>query len=148
MEPCPGLQVLPCSFEAGRTINVSLFSGQHHLLVDAGVASTPADCIIPALQRLGLSPRGLDWLICTHAHADHLGGIAALSAASGGRMRVLAHTLDARAIADHRFLATVVNGMTDEASIAGYLARCGPDAPVHIALQVNQARSSLHNSGT
>ncbi len=135
MELYPGLQVLPCSFESGRTINVSLFSGQHCLLVDAGVASTPADCIIPALHALGLSPRDLDWLLCTHAHADHLGGMAALFDASGGRLRVLAHALDARAIADHRYLAAVVNGMTDEASIAAYLARCGPDVPVHIALQ-------------
>lgn len=131
----PGLRVLPCAFESGRTINVCLLSGQQRLLVDAGVASTPAERILPALRALGLSPRDLDWLICTHAHADHLGGIAALLAASDGRLRVLAHALDAHAIADHRYLATIVNGMTHEASIAAYLARCGPDVPVHIALQ-------------
>ncbi|NLG28186.1 MAG: MBL fold metallo-hydrolase, partial [Chloroflexi bacterium] len=126
--------VIPCSFEGGRTINISLFCGERRLLVDAGVASTPRECILPALQRLHVAPTELDWLVVLHAHADHLGGCAALRAASGDRLRIAAHALDARAIADHHYFATQVNGITDEARLEAFLARCGGDVPVYTIL--------------
>ena len=37
---------------------------------------TPDDEIGPAIQRLGFSPRDVRWVVLTHMHTDHAGGLA------------------------------------------------------------------------
>jgi len=57
--------------------NVFLVSGQRHLLIDSGSASTH-DALIDALTQRGVSPSQLSAVILTHGHADHAGGAAML----------------------------------------------------------------------
>ncbi len=130
MELFPGLRVIDAPFENGRQINLWLCSGRRTMLVDSGVAGVPAASILPYLSGIGLSARDLDLLVNLHAHADHVGGDAELLAASGGRLRIGAHRLDAPAIANHRLLATEVYGLSDEDRIQTLLKRCGADVPV------------------
>jgi glyoxylase-like metal-dependent hydrolase (beta-lactamase superfamily II) len=55
-----------------RFINVWLYQKEAFYLVDVGPATTAA-ALIDALERLGV-PR-LDWILLTHIHLDHAGGI-------------------------------------------------------------------------
>jgi glyoxylase-like metal-dependent hydrolase (beta-lactamase superfamily II) len=135
MQLYPGLFVISCPFGQGRTVNISLFSGRRRLLVDSGVAATPESCIIPALRGQGRSPADIDLLVCLHAHADHIGGNAALLAASGSKLRIGAHALDVPAIAEHQVLATQAYGLTDNERVVALLERRGADALVHEVYQ-------------
>jgi glyoxylase-like metal-dependent hydrolase (beta-lactamase superfamily II) len=48
------------------------------LLIDAGMAETPREVVLPALRRLGLSESDLRWVVVTHPDVDHQGGLAGL----------------------------------------------------------------------
>jgi glyoxylase-like metal-dependent hydrolase (beta-lactamase superfamily II) len=69
------------------------------LWVDAGIATTPRDAILPELRRRGLPPPERNLLLVTHCDVDHFGGAAALRAEVPG-MTVLAHPADARLMED------------------------------------------------
>ncbi len=48
----------------------------HRILIDAGDEGTGTRYIIPYLESLGMSDGDtIDWVILTHAHEDHLGGM-------------------------------------------------------------------------
>lgn len=76
-----------------------LLRGERTMLVDTGVAETPAATIFPALGALGLTPADLDVALITHADADHYGGNAAVHAAAP-RALFCAHAADAPWIED------------------------------------------------
>ena len=56
-----------------------------HFLLDGGFAET-APMIIANIQALGFSIGDVKYLLNSHAHYDHAGGLAALKAASGAQM--------------------------------------------------------------
>lgn len=54
---------------------VYLIIGEQNILVDTGASAQGVDeCILYALEQLGITPKDVDWLINTHAHGDHMGG--------------------------------------------------------------------------
>jgi glyoxylase-like metal-dependent hydrolase (beta-lactamase superfamily II) len=63
-----------------------LFVGDNTLLLDTGASNTPAEVILPFLQKLGISPSRLTMAINTHADADHHGGNASLKESAGQMM--------------------------------------------------------------
>lgn len=70
----PGLYMLKVPFSTIWSA-VFLVEGDQPVLVDSGPSSEAVDnCIIPALQDLGLRLDDISWLINTHAHGDHMGG--------------------------------------------------------------------------
>jgi len=52
-------------------------------IVDTGIASSPADGMVPALGDLGRSIEEVRWILLTHGHIDHVGGAMKLRAATG-----------------------------------------------------------------
>jgi ribonuclease BN (tRNA processing enzyme) len=48
---------------------ISVRAGTAHVLLDCGASS------LPAMQRLGVEPGGVDAVIVTHLHGDHFGGL-------------------------------------------------------------------------
>ena len=52
------------------------------------IATTAADRIVAYVRDNGLA---VDWILETHAHADHLSGAAYLKDALGGRIKQLSH---------------------------------------------------------
>ncbi|HEU4976318.1 MAG TPA: MBL fold metallo-hydrolase [Baekduia sp.] len=62
-------------------------------LVDSGVASTPERHLLPALAAAGAGAADVETLVCTHAHHDHVGGMAALRDANPG-LSIAIHRLD------------------------------------------------------
>jgi competence protein ComEC len=84
--PPPGLRLTMLDVGQGDAL---LFGtpGGRHLLVDCGPASPLSDAgretILPLLAREGIDT--LDWLVVTHGHSDHAGGLRSLL--SSGRVR-------------------------------------------------------------
>jgi glyoxylase-like metal-dependent hydrolase (beta-lactamase superfamily II) len=64
-------------------------------IVDTGIASSPAEGMVPALEKLGRSIEDVRWILLTHGHIDHLGGARALWELTGRRAKVVIHEADA-----------------------------------------------------
>ncbi len=64
-------------------------------IVDTGIASSPADGMVPALEKLGRRIEEVRWILLTHGHVDHLGGARALWELTGRRAEVVIHEADA-----------------------------------------------------
>jgi hydroxyacylglutathione hydrolase len=58
-------------------------------IVDTGIASSPADGMVPALAALGRGIEEVRWILLTHGHIDHVGGAYALWELTGRRARVV-----------------------------------------------------------
>ncbi|MEU8825374.1 MBL fold metallo-hydrolase [Streptomyces sp. NPDC048636] len=70
------------------------------LWIDAGIAETPDQWILPALADRGLTPPARNLLVLTHVDVDHFGGLSRLSAALPN-LTVIGHAADARLLHDH-----------------------------------------------
>ena len=55
------------------------------VLIDAGPAEA-APVVLANIRALRFDPRQVKWILSTHEHFDHSGGIAALQAATGARL--------------------------------------------------------------
>ncbi len=90
--------------------------------VDTGTAfAVPR--LLGALQALGLGPEAVEWVIPTHVHLDHAGGVGQLMRALP-RARVLVHARGARHMIDPSVLwqgATAVYGAEEMARSYGEL---------------------------
>lgn len=81
---------------AGFIANQYLIVGEDGLtLIDAGL-NRRGTKILNYIGHLGYEPHDLQRIVLTHADGDHMGGLAALKAASGAR--VYASPLEAKAI--------------------------------------------------
>lgn len=71
-------------------------------IVDTGIASSPADGMVPALEDLGRGIEEIRWILLTHGHIDHLGGAHALWELTGRRAQVVIHEADAHLLRSRR----------------------------------------------
>lgn len=71
-------------------------------IVDTGIASSPAEGMVPALEELGRSIEEVRWILLTHGHIDHLGGAHALWELTGRRAQVVLHRDDAHLLRSRR----------------------------------------------
>jgi len=95
MEVIANVHVIP-----GRIVNAYLIVDADGLtLIDTGLARNGKQ-ILNYIAGLGYSPQDLKHIVITHADGDHVGGLAALKAASGAR--VYASPVEAEAIAAGR----------------------------------------------
>lgn len=63
-------------------------------IVDTGITSSPAEGMLPELEKLGRRIEDVKWILLTHGHIDHLGGAHALWELTGRRARVVIHEKD------------------------------------------------------
>jgi glyoxylase-like metal-dependent hydrolase (beta-lactamase superfamily II) len=121
-------------------LNVHLISGviaNPYLIVDAD-GLTLIDAGLPRADKkilqyitgLGHSPGDLKRIIITHADFDHVGGLAALKAATGAR--VCAHAVEAEAIAAGRSSRDLKPGNLLERWLFGIMARIFKATPVQV----------------
>lgn len=71
-------------------------------IVDTGIASSPAEGMVPALEAFGRSIADVRWILLTHGHIDHLGGAYALWELTGRRAQVAIHDADAHLLRSRR----------------------------------------------
>ena len=71
-------------------------------IVDTGIASSPAEGMVPALEKLGRNIEDVRWILLTHGHIDHLGGAHALWELTGRRAKVVIHEADAHLLRSRR----------------------------------------------
>lgn len=89
-EPAPPAQIDGRVYYIGTCgITVVLVaSPQGHVVIDAGPAEA-APLVLANIHRLGLDPRDVKWLLNTHSHWDHAGGLAAVQKATGAQVLAL-----------------------------------------------------------
>jgi glyoxylase-like metal-dependent hydrolase (beta-lactamase superfamily II) len=75
-EVAAGIHRVVSPLGARRMAQWLVVGAQRLLLVDAGVATTPDDVLVPALATLGRTPADITDVLITHADVDHYGGIA------------------------------------------------------------------------
>ena len=60
-----------------------------HVVIDSGFAET-VPRVLANVRALGFEPKDVKWLLISHAHYDHVGGIADLRDATGAKVAVSA----------------------------------------------------------
>ncbi len=65
--------------------SVLIDTGSGLVVLDAGLPQT-ADRIVSNIRALGFKPRDVRWIVNSHEHFDHAGGIAALARTTGARV--------------------------------------------------------------
>jgi glyoxylase-like metal-dependent hydrolase (beta-lactamase superfamily II) len=71
-------------------------------IIDTGIFSSPAEGMVPALEKLGRRIEDVRWILLTHGHIDHLGGAHALWELTGRRAQVVIHEADAPLLRSRR----------------------------------------------
>lgn len=71
-------------------------------IVDTGIASSPVEGMVPALEAIGRRIEDVRWILLTHGHIDHIGGAYALWELTGRRAQVVIHEADATFLRSRR----------------------------------------------
>jgi glyoxylase-like metal-dependent hydrolase (beta-lactamase superfamily II) len=135
MEVAPGIYRIE-SVLGPRPFSQYLVRADRSLLVDTGVAETPAEVILPFLA--GMQP---DFVLNSHADVDHFGGNAAIRDAAPKAV-FLAHHLDvpwiesADAILRERYGWYAAHDLGYAPDVLAWLADAmGPDRPIDVRLR-------------
>jgi metallo-beta-lactamase class B len=90
-DPAPPARIHGNTYYVG-TCGISVLlvtSPRGHVLVD-GATAEAAPSILSNIRALGFDPRDIRIIVGSHEHLDHMGGFAALKAATGARLLVRA----------------------------------------------------------
>ena len=71
-------------FGTGGLVHCYLIDSPQRALIDTGTSAVPQETLLPALRAIGWDSSDLKFIINTHMHADHTGGIAEMKLESGG----------------------------------------------------------------
>lgn len=114
------------------------------VLIDTGPADA-APHVLANIKALGFNPRRVKWLLMTHEHFDHVGGMAAIKAATGSKL-----------LTQPVVVPVMRSGKADPADPQAALLDKEPMAPVAVdrtlrdggTLQVGDTRFTLHANPT
>lgn len=84
MARCDRVEVL-MSFEVvpiTASVNVYLLKGEHPALVDT-MSAKHRDKLIESIEKAGVAPRDIEYILITHDHDDHTGNLAEMKRLSG-----------------------------------------------------------------
>lgn len=99
----PRVPIHPLTSPWGRFHLYSFFiDAPEPAIVDTGIASSPAEGMAPALERLGRRIEDVRWILLTHGHIDHVGGAHALWELTGRKAQVVIHKADAPMLRSRR----------------------------------------------
>ena len=86
-DPAPPAHIFANVYMVGTCGIVSLLvtSPKGHILID-GATAEAAPFIADNIRNLGFQPTDVRYLVSSHEHLDHVGGLAALKGITGGRM--------------------------------------------------------------
>lgn len=88
-DPAPPARIHANTYYVGTCgISVVLIAGRAgHVLID-GATAEAVPSILANIRALGLNPRDIRMIVGSHEHLDHMGGFAALKAATGAQVMV------------------------------------------------------------
>ena len=92
-EVLPGTYLLKVPFGPVWT-GVILVRGEKNFLVDSSHLE-PEKYLLPALADMGMKPSDIDWLVLTHVHGDHVGGVHSLHEKYGVKVATLDSSAEA-----------------------------------------------------
>ncbi|MDP4873245.1 MAG: MBL fold metallo-hydrolase, partial [Sphingorhabdus sp.] len=86
-DPAPPAHIFANVYMVGTCGIVSLLvtSPKGHILID-GATAEAAPFIADNIRDLGFQPTDVKYLVSSHEHLDHVGGLAALKGITGARM--------------------------------------------------------------
>lgn len=90
-DPAPPVRIFGNVWYVG-TCNVTvllLTSPKGHVLVDAAT-DAGAPHVLANIRAAGFDPKDVRWIVTSHEHFDHVGGLAALKQATGAKVAALA----------------------------------------------------------
>jgi metallo-beta-lactamase class B len=89
-DPAPPVRINGNVYYVGTCGISSLLvtSPQGHVLLDSAEEEA-VPLILANIARLGFDPRDIKWLLTSHSHFDHAGGLRAMQAATGARIAAL-----------------------------------------------------------
>ena len=145
-EPAPPTHIHGHSWYVGTCgITVVLVETRNGLvLIDTGPAAA-APHVLANIKALGFDPRQVRWLLMTHEHFDHVGGMAAIQRATGGRLVVVPNVAQ-----------VMRSGKADPSDPQAALLAKAPMSPVRVdrtlrhggVLAVGGTRFTLHANPT
>jgi len=97
-DPAPPAHVFGNVWDVGTCgITVLLVtSDQGHILID-GATDKAVAAILANIRAAGFAPTDIRWILSTHEHNDHVGGLAGLKAATGAKIAAGKDTAEALA---------------------------------------------------
>lgn len=86
-DPAPPSRVHGTTYYVGTCGITALLvtSRKGHVLIDAGTAEA-APLVFANIKRLGFRPRDIKWIVNSHEHVDHAGGLAAMKRLTGAKV--------------------------------------------------------------
>src|SRR5688572_1960496 len=86
-DPAPPIRVYANIYDVGTCgIVVLLLAGNEgHVLIDSGPAEA-APLVAANIRALGYALDEVAWIVTSHEHHDHIGGVAALQALTGAKL--------------------------------------------------------------
>ena len=89
-DPAPPARIFGNVWYVGTcTISVLLLtSPKGHILIDAATEQA-APSILSNIKSAGFNPRDIRWIVSSHEHFDHVGGLAALKRATGAKVAAI-----------------------------------------------------------
>lgn len=90
-DPAPPVHVFGNTWDVGTCGITALLvsSDAGYVLVDAGTAEA-ASSVLGNIERLGVKPGEIKWIVSSHEHHDHAGGLAELQRATGAKLALSA----------------------------------------------------------
>lgn len=154
MSPDPSIITVDTGFQrAGFDAAYLVVENGRAAFIDCGTALA-VPTLLEALQRAGLTPDAVDWLLLTHVHLDHAGGAGALLQHLS-QARLVVHPRGAPHMIDPTRLiagATAVYGETEMARSYGRIVPVPADRVViagdgHVVDLAGRPLSCLHTPG-
>jgi metallo-beta-lactamase class B len=86
-DPAPPIRLFANLYDVGTCgIVVLLIAGSEgHVLIDSGPAEA-APLVAANIRTLGFALDDVEWIVTSHEHHDHVGGVAALQALTGAKV--------------------------------------------------------------
>ena len=86
-DPAPPIRLFGNVYDVGTCgIVVLLVAGDEgHVLIDSGPVEA-APLVIANIRALGFAPHDVDWMVTSHEHHDHVGGVAELQRLTGAKL--------------------------------------------------------------
>ena len=139
MEVAQGIHRIESDLGPRFMCQYALIGSEHVLLLDTGLAGTPAQVLFPYLEQYGLEP---DLVLISHADVDHCGGNRAIRERYPEAL-LMCHELDRRWIESNEtllrenYLWHEPHGFDepDEEGRRQILADCGGDTPIDLGLR-------------